>query len=391
MPNYLCVINEAGPANYGATSNPNVYINLTDTGGSFADTWFYVADGIQNQALAVGIAAIIRSERLDVTAVAPNVGGSPYTEITRMLPSRPLAPAAPTGLYVSKLTAASEGRSIIEFAWMDNSGGEAAFILVYQGELAGNLDDLQETTNLKATSYAFNVLNGHTYIALVSASNIAGRSMPDKLTGSIPGEPPEPASPTGLQVTVSANGANESLITLRWTDNSDNETGFTISFTAIAGAGVTLAPINVPANTVTYPFSVVNNGTTYDVNVKAYNSSGSSIAAAATFTVPPPSVASPASITASVNPNELTGGGTEWDLDINGSNFGDGETIQLVITWWASNDGEPNAYPRDVLANIVGGFTYAFPGVNGPPNDTGQRFQIQATGLTSHKIAMISI
>jgi hypothetical protein len=388
MPNYLCVINEAGPATDGTeTSNPNVYVNLTDTGGSFAKTWFYVANGIQNQALEVGIAAIIRGERVDVTAVAPNAGGSPYTEITRILQSRPVAPGAPTGLHVSQLSAGSGDRSVIEFAWTDNSDGEAAFTLIYQWEIAGNVDDSQEITDLKATSYAFNVLNGHTYTAQVSAYNVAGQSGPDKVTGNIPGESP----PTGLQVTVSANGANESLITLRWTDNSDDETGFTISFTAIAGDGVTLAPISVPANTVTYSFSVVNNGTTYSVTVAAYNRSGSDPSANATFTVPPPSVVAAAFITAAVNPTELTGGGTEWDLDINGSNFQGGETIQLVISWWASNDGDPNVSTKDTPANILGGFSYAFPGVNGPPYDTDQRFQIRATGLTSNKMAMISI
>ena len=393
MPNYLCVINEAGPANYGATSNPNVYVNLTDTGGSFANTWFYAADGIQDQILDVGIAAIVRGELVDVTADAPNAGGSPYTELTRMLRSRPVAPAAPSGLHVSQpMSAVSEGRSIITFAWTDNSGGEAAFRLIYIGQLAGYPSDLQEVSDLKATTFAFNVLNGYEYSAQVSAYTVAGESPFESITGPIPGQPPVPAAPAGLQVKVSAKDANDTLIDLSWTGSFNNETGFVISFTAIAGIGVTLAPITVPANTVTYSFSVVNNGTTYSATVQAYNPSGKSPATdAATFTVPPANVAPPAFITAGVNLVLLTGGAMEWDLDISGSYFQNGEKVQLVIAWWADNDGDPGVYTEETLANVLGGFTYAFPGVNDPSSDPSQRFQIQATGQTSGKTVTISI
>jgi hypothetical protein len=96
MPDYRCTVNEAGPATVGPTSNPNINVNLTDTLGSFANTWFYAGDGIQNQVLDVGIAAITRNKLVDVTAATPNAGGSPYTEITRMFESQPLPPIKPT-------------------------------------------------------------------------------------------------------------------------------------------------------------------------------------------------------------------------------------------------------------------------------------------------------
>jgi hypothetical protein len=233
-------------------------------------------------------------------------------------------------------------------------------------------------------------LNGGVqYTINITAFNANGYSPVSTVVATTP--PALPAAPTGIHVTVAAQEATSSLVSLGWTDNSNNETGFRISFTAIAGSGITLAPIDVPADAVTYSFVVADNGTTYSVNVQAFNAAGASAASeAATFTLPPPSVVTAASITAGVNPLALTSGGTEWDLDINGSNFQDGEIVQLVITWWASNDGDPGVYTKDTLAQF-GGFAYAFPGVNGPPYDADQRFQIQATGLTSHKMAMTSI
>jgi len=85
MPWYTCTVNEVGPATDGTdTPDPVVYINLTDTAGSFKTTWFYAGNLGQNQMLSVGIAAISGNKHVQVGATAPNPGNSPYTEITRM-------------------------------------------------------------------------------------------------------------------------------------------------------------------------------------------------------------------------------------------------------------------------------------------------------------------
>ena len=53
---YACTVNEVGPASDASdTPGPVVYINLTDTAGSFANTWFYAVNGIEKQLLEVGI------------------------------------------------------------------------------------------------------------------------------------------------------------------------------------------------------------------------------------------------------------------------------------------------------------------------------------------------
>ena len=70
-----------------------VYINLTDKGGGFANTWFYAAKGIQNQALDVAIAAIngrkdVRSSRHRAPSGKPALYGHqpplPYRNLSSL-------------------------------------------------------------------------------------------------------------------------------------------------------------------------------------------------------------------------------------------------------------------------------------------------------------------
>jgi len=80
-----CVVNEVGPASDATdTTAPVIYINLTDSEGSFANTWFYAAAGVQKEMLAVAIAAINQDRRVEAGLVPPNANNTPYTPVTRM-------------------------------------------------------------------------------------------------------------------------------------------------------------------------------------------------------------------------------------------------------------------------------------------------------------------
>jgi len=82
---FSCIVNEVGPAADGTeTSAPVIYINLTDTGGSFANQWFYAAEGSQAQMLSVGLAAMNTNRKVEVGADPPNARGVPSTSVTRM-------------------------------------------------------------------------------------------------------------------------------------------------------------------------------------------------------------------------------------------------------------------------------------------------------------------
>ena len=107
MPWYKCLVNEVGPVS-DASETPDlvVYINLTDKAGSFANTWFYAANGIQNQLLDVGIAAINGRKYVEVAATAPHPGNQPYTEISRIYGLPPQLPEAPTEFHQISLSPA---------------------------------------------------------------------------------------------------------------------------------------------------------------------------------------------------------------------------------------------------------------------------------------------
>jgi hypothetical protein len=82
MPFYSCTVNEIGPAANGTeTSAPVIYINLTDTGGSFVNRWFYAAERSKEQMLSVGLAALSANKLVEAAIDAPNV---PYSSVSRM-------------------------------------------------------------------------------------------------------------------------------------------------------------------------------------------------------------------------------------------------------------------------------------------------------------------
>jgi hypothetical protein len=99
VPWYACTVNAVGPASDATdTPAPVIYINLTDRSGAFADTWFFAANGIQQQLLDVGIAAITDGKDVAVGANGPLPGNNPYTEVSRIYGLRQPPPPQPATL-----------------------------------------------------------------------------------------------------------------------------------------------------------------------------------------------------------------------------------------------------------------------------------------------------
>jgi hypothetical protein len=95
-----------------------------------------------------------------------------------------------------------------------------------------------------------------------------GSNLPNDAVGGGVVDPPDP--PSGL----GANAVACDQINLSWTDNSDNETGFTIERSL---NGLSFAELdNVGANVTSYSDTTVAENTTYYYRVKAYNSAGDS-------------------------------------------------------------------------------------------------------------------
>jgi hypothetical protein len=86
---------------------------------------------------------------------------------------------------------------------------------------------------------------------------------------------PPPAAPSGLNGTAALVG-NRSTVTLNWTDNSNNETGFTIERATNAAFTTLVVTTPLAANAITAPQSGLNRRVTYYFRVKANNGGGAS-------------------------------------------------------------------------------------------------------------------
>ncbi len=112
-----------------------------------------------------------------------------------------------------------------------------------------------------------------TYWYRVFAYNSAGDSPASNVVSVI--TPPDPPAAPGNLAGVANNPRR---VTLTWTDNANNETGFVVERATGSGAGLTfavIATINTP-NTATYVDNTVEPKFTYTYRVLAFNAGGNS-------------------------------------------------------------------------------------------------------------------
>jgi hypothetical protein len=186
----------------------------------------------------------------------------------------PALPAAPT-----TLVATAQAGPQVSLTWRDNATNETFFAVerctgvgctnFAQIAVPGPRNNTGNVTYVDAT-----VAIGNTYQYRVKAVNAGGSSLySNTATAVVPGLP---AAPSNLRVSVvKANGPNYTA-TLTWTDNANNETGFTVQRATNATFTTGLNTANVAANATTLTQTVTRN-TTYYYRIRANNTiSGSS-------------------------------------------------------------------------------------------------------------------
>ncbi|MET7425518.1 protein kinase [Dactylosporangium sp. NPDC005555] len=165
------------------------------------------------------------------------------------------APAVPTGLTATPVSATT-----IRLQWADNSGNETGFS-VLNGATSRNAaanatslnwDGLAPDTRMCFKVRSFNAAGPSAYHPAAQGDWVCATS----LAGS------GPAAPTGL----SATPTGPTAIRLQWTDNSGNETGFTV----INGA----ASRTIGANATSYTWDGLTAGTYMCFKVRASNAAG---------------------------------------------------------------------------------------------------------------------
>lgn len=179
---------------------------------------------------------------------------------------RRTVPTAPSNLTATALSASS-----IQLNWKDNATNEDRMIV----ERSVNFSNaFQAIATLPANSTSFlntGLTPGTRYFYQIRAANDAGASLPSNAasatTASIPAL--APAAPSNLTVVSASN----SLATLTWTDNSNNEESFVIQKIGYSGTFENFKA--VPAGS-TWAQVSLNSANINTVRVIARNAAGNS-------------------------------------------------------------------------------------------------------------------
>lgn len=206
--------------------------------------------------------------------------GSNYSSYTNEANTTTLTLNAPSGLIVSAVSYTQ-----LTLAWTDNSNDETGFAIERKIGSGGTYSRIY-TTAANATSYTNTGLTqGTEYyyrIQAVSGTNYSSYSNEvSAVTLSL-------NAPSGLTATAIA----ATQISLTWTDNSGDETGFKIE-RKIGAAGAYSQIATVGSNVTTYTSTGLTQNTEYYYRVRSYNGSNNSPysneAGATTLTLAAPS------------------------------------------------------------------------------------------------------
>jgi hypothetical protein len=180
------------------------------------------------------------------------------------------APLAP-----SSLTATLQAGPQIRLNWTDNATNENGFVIerstdginftqIATAPARSNTGSVT-FTDTTVTASATNV----TYSYRVAAVNPAGYSVYSVSAPVL--VPALPAVPSNFMATNGPNSGNSRSVILNWTDNSNNETGFTIQRATNATFTQGLTTVTVGANVTTLTQTGLSRNTKYYYRIRANN------------------------------------------------------------------------------------------------------------------------
>ncbi len=265
-----------------------------------------------------------------------------HEEMDMMRPvSLALPPVKPNGL-----TAAISGGTanpVANLSWNDNSIAETSYVVqrmlsgsgtwVDVGTIQSPLDQPNTTGTKTFADTTIQANTGYQYRIVAKNTVGYGGAFPSTTVQSVSDMvtvvPPPPATPSNLTATATST----TQVNLTWTDNANNETGFTIERALVTGGvpGTFTAIDGVGANITTYNDPTVAANTTYAYRVFAYNLGGNSQPSnVAIVTTPLPGPVAPSNLTATVltNPTRVQ---LSWRDNSNNEN--------LFQIWRSTNGG----------------------------------------------------
>jgi len=198
-------------------------------------------------------------------------GNSPSNAITVAPPILP--PAAPTNL-----TATLQTGPLIRLAWTDNATNELSFVVerAVNGGSFFTLATLGPRNGTGSVSYTdTTVTAGNTYDYRVKTVNGGGSSAYSNTATVIISLPVPPVAPSGLTALPTRTGTSD-MVTLTWTDNSSNETGFRIQRATNSTFTAGLVTNTVGVNIITFQIANLTRNRNYYFRIQAYNAVGTS-------------------------------------------------------------------------------------------------------------------
>src|SRR5581483_10608766 len=244
-------------ASSGATSY-QVYRNGSAVGGSLSGTSFYNSTGLTS------------GQTYSYYVIATGAGGTKQSNTINVGPM-PSAPAnAPGNFTLSNQTpvwdTTAPAGPAVQLSWTTSSGATSYQVYRNGSAVGGSLSGTSFYNSTGLTS-------GQTYSYYVIATGAGGTKqsntinvgpMPSASMGTLP------AAPSSLAALASNNS-----VSLAWTDNSTNETGFSVE--RKTGASGSYGQIATTGQGVAaYVDSSVTAGTTYYYRTRAFNSAGNS-------------------------------------------------------------------------------------------------------------------
>jgi titin len=285
-------------------------------------------------------------------ASAFNVAGAsawsvPLAVTTLPVPP-PTVPLAPSGLSATNVAQTS-----LTLNWVDNSNNEDGFTV----EMA-DIADFSTVLNTfpvgaGVTSLPVTGLTPSTmYYFRVEAFNVAG---PSGWSETLPVTTlvPAPIAPSGLPAT----DVTQTSLTLNWTDNSLDETGFNIQMATDIGFTANLQTLPAGMNATSLPVTGLTPSTTYYFRVEAFNAGGTS-----GWSVPL-TVTTLAPVTPPLAPSAMTTANN---------------TLTSITLNWMDNSNNEEGFTVQIATNNA--FTNGLQSVNVGTNVTSWDF----TGLTSN-------
>lgn len=360
------------------SSNETGFVVQRKTGST--GTWATIYTTVAN-AVSYADSTITRGQTYYYRVAATNSAGTSATSNEPSVAVPALnPPAAPTNLSGVNSTS---GMPSVNLNWIDNATNETAYRVERKTGGGSYVPVLSTGANLISYTDG-NITAGTTYTYRVIASNADGDSAPSNeftitTTAAV-------TAPAGASNVTASYDATSGKVTLGWTDNSTNETGFRIERRTVLGGTATIVG-TAAANAITFPdVGPFSASTTYYYRVIAFNSAGDGPSLAE------PSITTPAASSTTAYLSDLAyvvndngWGAAEKDRSNGEQGDHDGGTITLNGKTYTKGIGV-HAH-SDITYNLAGKYT-AFTADIGVDDEVGSDgsvvFQVFLDGVKAY-------